>query len=223
MECFKEGWQLIKPKYWLLFTVSLLGALIGSSSLYVLLGSMVCGIFLCYFRAVDGKEIGIEHLFRGFRYFFPSLLVALVVVVPMAIVLLLVYVPLLFATYMGGRVDQEELMTLLTGTLAVEFAVSIVMVCIHTLLMFAFPLIVDRELSGWRSMIVSAKAVWKNLKGVTGLWAIGFILTLAGMLAFCIGIYFVIPVVVAGNIVAFRKVFPKTVGNGNPGEEAVTL
>ncbi|MBK7705181.1 MAG: hypothetical protein IPJ30_05230 [Acidobacteria bacterium] len=34
------------------------------------------------------------------------------------------------------------------------------------------------------------------------------VLSLAGMLAFCVGIYFVIPIIIAGNVLAYRKVFP---------------
>jgi uncharacterized membrane protein len=37
---------------------------------------------------------------------------------------------------------------------------------------------------------------------------VNFGLALLGELALCIGIYLVIPLMIAGNVVAFRKVFP---------------
>jgi uncharacterized membrane protein len=46
--------------------------------------------------------------------------------------------------------------------------------------------------------------------GVVGLILVNFGLMLLGELAICIGIYFVIPVLVAGNVVAYRRVFPRT-------------
>jgi len=209
VECFKEGWAAIKPHYWLIFAITIVGFLIGGLSMYVLLGSMVCGVFHCYFRLLDGKETGLEHLFRGFRYFWPSFFVVIVMMAPTVILIGLIYVPLLLATFSGAPITEDELFALLSGTLVIEFIVAVIMVCIHTLMMFSFPLIVDRGLSGWQSIIVSAKAVLKNLKGVTGLWAVRFVAALAGYLALCVGIYFVIAVILAANIAAYRKVFPK--------------
>jgi uncharacterized membrane protein len=51
--------------------------------------------------------------------------------------------------------------------------------------------------------------VLKNLGGVGGLIVVNFALILAGELAFCIGIYLVIPIVTATQVVAYRKVFPR--------------
>ena len=84
------------------------------------------------------------------------------------------------------------------------------MVCFHTLLMFSFPLIVDRNLSAVKAMTTSARAVLRNLGGVVGLILVNFGLVLVGELAFCVGVYFVIPILIAGNVVAYRKVFPST-------------
>ena len=208
LECFKEGWVSIKDSYWLLFAITIVGLLIGGLSLYILVGSMVCGIFSVYFKVFDNKEPQFEDLFAGFRFFRPSLIVVMVIVVPTAVVVGLIYVPLLLATISGTRMSGDEFFALLAGTLVAEFVLAFVMVCIHTLLMFSFPLIVDRGLGGWESIKVSAGAVWHNLPGVTGLWAVSFVAALAGYLALCVGIYFVIPLIVAGNLAAYRKVFP---------------
>ncbi len=61
-------------------------------------------------------------------------------------------------------------------------------------------------------MKTSAKAVWGNMGGVVGLIMVNIVLTLIGQLALCVGIYFVIPIILAGNVVAYRKVFPATNG-----------
>jgi len=222
MECFKEGWEAIKPHFWLIFAVTMIGFLIGGLSMYVLLGAMICGVYHCYFRALDGQEAGIEQLFHGFSFFWPSLFVTIVLIAPTVVLIGLVYVPLLITTFTGTRISEEELFTLLSGTILLELVVAVIMVCLHTLMMFSYPLIVDRGLTGWRAIIVSAKAVWKNLRGVTGLWALSFVVTLAGYLALCVGIYFVIPLVIAANVAAYRKVFPKLeqVQDGPPPPDA---
>jgi uncharacterized membrane protein len=209
MECFREAWDAIKPNYWLVFVVTMVGALIGGLSAYVLFGAMACGIYSCYLSAIDGEPVEIEHLFRGFRYFWTSIPVTILIVGPIVILMALIYLPLIYATYMGQVFTQEELLTMLTSTLLVEFVFVIIMVCLHTLILFSYPLIVDRGLSGWMSVTVSARAVWKNLRGVTGIWALSFVATLAGYLVFCVCLYFVIPLVLAANVAAYRKVFPK--------------
>lgn len=209
IECFREGWEAIKPNYWLIFVITIVGVLIGGISAYIFLGAMVCGIYYCYFRALDGESVEIQHLFRGLSFFWPSLLITILVIGPAVLLIGLIYVPLLYSTMMGAVLTEKELYTMLASALVTEFVVALVMVCLHTLIIFSFPLIVDRGLSGWQSVIISAKAVWKNLGGVTGLWAVGFVVALIGYMAFCVGIYFVIPLLLASNVAAYRKVFPK--------------
>jgi uncharacterized membrane protein len=100
---------------------------------------------------------------------------------------------------------------MLSGVFAIDFVFIIIMVCVHTLIMFAFPLIVDRGLGGFKAVLTSAKAVWKNLSGVAGLFAVNFVLSLAGALACVLGLYLIIPILIAGNLVAYRKIFPAQV------------
>ena len=208
VECVKEGWELIKNDYWLLFAVALVGAIIGGVSFYILLGAMACGIFYCYLQAIDGERVSFEGLWKGFNYFAPGLVVTLFIVVPMIFVYAIIYLPFVMAMVMGQNLSESEMMTLLFGAMAVDLVFIVIMVCFHTLLMFSFPLIVDRNLSGFQAMMTSARAVWKNMGGVVGLILVNFGLAFLGYLALCIGLYFVIPIMIAGNAVAYRKVFP---------------
>jgi hypothetical protein len=209
VECYREGWNAIKDQYWILFAVTIVGMILGGITLYILLGAVVCGIFKCFFNVFDGEKAELETVFKSFKYFKPSLPVVVLIVVPMLLVFGSIYAPVLYATFMGARMTEEELFSLLTGTLIIEFIVATVMVCLHTLLMFAFPLIVDRNMSGWQAIKTSARAVWKNMSGVAGLWAVGFVISLLGLLVFCFGTYLTMPIIIAGNIAAYRKVFPK--------------
>lgn len=209
VECFKEGWELIKDQYWLLFGITLVGAMIGGASLYIAFGAMICGIFYCYFQKIDGRAVKFEDLFKGFDYFLAGLIVVIFIVVPLIIVYAFIYLPFIIAIIMGSKLSQSEFITLLTSSLLIDLIFVVLMVCLHTLLIFSFPLIVDRNLSGWQAMRLSARAVWGNLSGVAGLFVVGFGINLVGMLLFCVGIYFTVPIIIAGNIVAYRKVFPR--------------
>ena len=208
IECLKEAWELIKPDYWLLFAVTIVGVLIGGMTLYILLGGMMCGIYFVYLKRIDGGPVVFEDLWKGLSWFVPGLVVTVFIMVPFLIVYGVIYVPLIMAAIMGERMSENELLSLLGGIFAVDLMLMVGMVCLHTLIIFAFPLIVDRGLGGFRAMLVSAKAVWRNLGGVAGLYAVNFALALAGLLAACVGIYLVIPVLLAANLVAYRKVFP---------------
>lgn len=217
IECFKEGWQLIKNDYWILFAVSLVGGLIGGMSFYVLLGAMVCGIYYCYLQTIDGKPISFDGLWKGFSYFLPSLLVTILIVIPMFIIFGVIYAPFVMAMVMGSKLSPDELMGLMFGALAIDVVLAIIMTCFHTLLMFSFPLIVDRNLGAFEAIKTSARAVLRNLGGVVGLIGVGIVLSLFGIITCGVGMYFIMPVMLAGYAVAYRKIFPApSSGNFNP-------
>lgn len=209
VECVKEGFELIKSDYWLLFGIWLVGGMLGGISLFIAAGAMTCGTFYAYLKKIDGFPVKFEDLFKGMQWFGSGLVVMLFIVVPMLVVYAVIYVPVVMAGIMGGKLSQDEFMAMLLGALAVDLVLVVIMVCVHTLLMFAFPLIVDRNLGAFAAIATSARAVLRNLGGVAGLFAINFVLVLAGYLALCVGIYFVIPIIIAGNVVAYRRVFPR--------------
>lgn len=212
IECVQEAFELIKPDFWMLFAISLVGALIGGVSMYVLIGAMVCGIFYCYLKVIDGGRASFDDLWLGFKYFWPSLPVTLAIFVPVilwtVVLFITLYLPLVTAAIMGNKANGAVVLGSFMVGLVIDLIVGVVMICLHTLLIFCFPLIVDRGMSSWDSMKLSARAVMKNLGGIGGLIAVNFGLVLLGELAFCIGIYLVIPVITASNLVAYRKVFP---------------
>jgi hypothetical protein len=209
IECVKEGWEIIKPDYWLFFAITLVGMLIGGATLYILLGAMVCGIFYAFLKKIDGENASFDYLWKGFQWWLPGLIVTIVFIAPLIIVYGIIYAPFIASLMMGSKLSQDELMGLIFGALAVDLIFVILMVCFHTLLLFSYPLIVDRNLGALKAMTTSAKAVWRNLKGIAGLYGVGFVLSFLGGLACGIGTYFVIPIIIAGNIVAYRKIFPR--------------
>jgi hypothetical protein len=212
IECVKEAWQLIKSDYWILFAILLVGALIGAFTLYVLIGTMMCGIMYCYLRRIDGYSVQFDDLWKGFSFFWPSLPAAILIVVPLVIWILILtvtlYLPIVMSAVMGDRLSGDELMATFGGVFLIDLIVAIVMISFHTLLMFAFPLIVDRGLKGFAPIAVSARAVLKNLGGIGGLIVMNFLMVLCGELACGIGLYFVMPLLMATTLVAYRKVFP---------------
>ena len=208
IDCFKEGWEIIKPDYWILFAVSLVGILIGGATMYILLGAMLCGIYYSFLKRIDGGRVVFDDLFKGLSRFLPALLVTILIIGPMFFFIAVMYAPMIVMAVMGNRLSDQQALTFIGGALIVELIFAFIMVCFHTLLIFAFPLIIDRQLSAWQAIKTSARAVLKNLGGVIGVILVGFVVVLVGELALCIGVYFAIPILIAGNMVAYRKVFP---------------
>ena len=212
IECIREGWDLIKEDFWLLFAISLVGALIAGFTVYILLGAMICGIFGCYLKKIDGKPVAFEDLWLGFGYLGPSALVTIIFVVPIVVYVIVLFVtiysPLVVAAIMGNKADPTIILGTFLAAIVVDVIIAIAMTCIHSLMIFCFPLLVDRKLSSLDSLRLSARAVMKNISGIAGLVGVNFVLVLLGQLAFCVGIYFVVPIITAGNLVAYRKVFP---------------
>ena len=213
IECVKEGFVLIKDEYFVLLAVSIVGAMIAAVSLYILIGAMVCGIFACYLRKIDGGRVEFADLFTGFSYFWKSLLVTILIVVPLVVWILVLfltlYLPLLMQAVGGTKASGDEILTTFLVVMAIDLLVALVMVCFHSLLFFCFPLIVDRGLSSLDSIKLSARATVKNIAGIGGLIGLNFLIVLAGELLLCVGIYLAIPIITASTLVAYRKVFPK--------------
>jgi len=208
VEVYREAWDMIKGQYWVIWAVTVVGLLVGSVVPIVLIGPMMCGIYLVLLQTFEGRTVDFSQLFKGFDYFLPGLIVALFVTVPTIILIFSIYVPMMALAIAGPRLSESEVIAAIVGIVVVETVIAIFMVCLHTLLFFAFPLIVDRKLSAMDAMKTSASAVWQNLSGVVGLFVVGFGVAIVGYAMLCIGIYLVLPLIIAANVVAYRKVFP---------------
>lgn len=212
VECFKQGWELIKDQYWLFFAITLVGMILGSFIPIIGVGVMFCGIYYCLLQKINGQTVSFEGLFKGFNYLVPSLIVTLVIIIPTFVLMFFMYgsmFAVIFAlTNQRGRLDDSAF-PVLFGTMMLEGVImGLLLGCLHALIMFAYPLIVEHNLSGGDAFKTSARAVWRNLNGVIGLIVCEFVLGLIGYMLCGIGLYLVMPIMFAGVLVAYRQVFP---------------
>jgi len=218
VECMREGWELIKDQYWLFFGVTLVGMLIaGIVPFGILLGTMFCGIYYCLFQKMNGQAATFEGLFKGFNYFVPALIATLVFIIPAIILGIIAYIPLILMQIRMMNEENPNPAEIFSymGFFFVEMLVLwLILGSIHAFLFFAYPLIIERNLAGMDAFKLSAKAVWQNLGGVVGFIALEFLLGLIGYMVCFVGVYFTLPLMFAGALVAYRKVFPAP-GNQN--------
>ena len=223
VECLKEGWALIRDQYWLFMGISLVGMLIGGAVPLILLGPMMVGIFLCLFRRMRGEPVEFGMLFKGFDYFGQSLIVALIKAIPMVVVIVpfyLIMFVVMMTTMPRNHPTPDETSTFMFSFFGLEivFIVVIVIVglAVETFFLFAFPLVVDRNLTGMDAIKLSIKAGKANFGGVLGLLLLNAAVGFIGVLCCFVGVYFVMPVTLAAQAIAYRRVFPETLQNFTP-------
>lgn len=217
--CLKEGWALIKDQYWLFFGIVIVGLLVGGVVPIVLVGPMMVGIYLCFFRKMKGEPIEFGTLFKGFDFFAQGLIAALIQMIPMVVVMVPMYLIwfVVFFTTMprgGDRMSPDEAQTFIFTFLGFELVFIVVVVAVglvaNIFFMFAFPLIADRNLSGLDAIKLSIKAGKANFGAILLMQLLNVGLGILGVLACYVGVFFIMPVSLAAAAVAYRRVFPET-------------
>jgi uncharacterized membrane protein len=221
VECVKAGWALIKDQYWLFVGICIVAILIGSAvPLGILLGPMMCGIYLTLFKKRRGELIEFGTLFKGFDFFGPSVVATLVHYVPIIVIV----VPAYFIFYVGmilSMATQDPNDPNPAAMLGVFFGFAlfiVVMMILVTILSvgftFSYSLITDRKLQGFDAVKLSFRAALANFWRLLGLVMLTTLLQVGGVLLCYIGLIFVLPINFAAIAAAYEQVF----GLANPNE-----
>jgi uncharacterized membrane protein len=212
VECLKEGWQTIKDSYWLFLGITLVAMLIGGAVPVVLIGPMMCGLYLCLFAKMRGDPVEFGMLFKGFDYFMHGLVAAAIQTLPVILIMAVgqvIFVAFTLIIMPTRRGDAMPPVFWVGLVLFVLFAM-IVSLAIHSLFLFAYPLIVDRNLSGLEAIKLSYRAALQNRSGIIGLILLISGLGILGVLACYVGVFLIMPISFASYAVAYRRVFPET-------------
>lgn len=211
--CFKLGWNLIKDQYWMMVGVAFVGMLIGSLvPMGIVMGPMMCGIYLCLFSKMRGEKVSFDLLFKGFDFFAESLIATLIMIVPIILCLVPLYIVMILAMTMGAAgncpADPSRVLSALLPILVVVIIFFFLFaLAVGVFFIFAYPLIADRKISGINAIKTSARAAWANLGGLAALLLINMALGLIGMCCCYIGAIFIMPVGFAALAFAYRQVF----------------
>jgi len=210
VELLKRAKELLGEQYWLFVGITFLGILIGTAlPLGILMGPMMCGIYLCYSQRAGGKPVPFELLFKGFDFFVESLIatlimvgVSLLVAIPLGIVFFVVFVVLMAATDGEGAPAMIVLMPLFYLTLI------LMVVLVSTPFLFVYPLIAERGLKAVPAVKTSFQGVMANFGGVLMLILLYTLISMVGTcLCYVPGILF-LPLSFGGIFLAYRNIFP---------------
>ena len=215
VECLKAGWELVRDQYWLFVGICAVAMIVGSAvPLGILMGPMMCGLYLIFFSKRRGLPIEFGMLFKGFDYFGQSVVAALLHVIPIMVVIVPAYIFLyisMFAAMAAGAAnpDSGPLATLMVFFVVIVFYVFVLLVIIFISIgfMFAYPLIVDRGLPGFEAVKLSFRAGLANFWRLLGLSLLGGLLGICGALLCYIGILLVFPITLSSVAAAYEQVF----------------
>lgn len=212
-ECLKAGWNLVKGQYWLFFGICAIGLLIGSLvPLGILMGPMMCGIYLSFFKLKRGQPVELNDLFKGFDYFVHSLVATMIHMIPVMVIFVPTYIVFYISMFammaqQGDRPDPSVLLGFFGIFAVVWIVIIIVLLALSVVFTFAYPLIVDRKLSGVDAVKLSIKAGLANFWRVLGLLLLNGLIGLLGVMACYVGIFFIFPITMGALATAYEQVF----------------
>lgn len=221
VECIKAGWNLIRSQYWLFVGLSVVGLLIGSVVPFgILLGPMMCGIYLTLFKIRRGQPVEFNDLFKGFDYFGDSLIATLLHLVPVLVVFIpsyiVFYIGLFFLMPRNGEPEPGALFGFF-GLFAVFWLVMMVLLILVSVgFTFAYPLIVDRRLSGLNAVKLSIRAGMANFWQLLGMLLLNGLMSFVGVLFCYVGVFLVLPITFAAIATAYEQVFGLAAGEAQP-------
>ena len=215
MECFSEGYKLIKDRYWFFVGLCFIVILVGSAVPFgILMGPMMCGLFMTFFMKRTGQPIEFNTLFKGFDHFGQSIIATLIHVVPVVIIIVPAY--LLFylgffvtmaASASGDQPNPAAMFGFLGFMVVFWLAIVVIIVVISIAFTFSYPLIVDRHLQGMDAVKLSARAAMANFWKLLGLSLLSGLLGFLGVLLCYVGVFFVFPISYSAVAVAYEQVF----------------
>jgi len=214
MECLRGGWDLVKSQYWLFVGISAVGMIIANLVPFgILMGPMMCGIYLTLFKQRRGQLIEFGDLFKGFDRFGESLVAALLHMVPIFVILIPTYIVFYISMFamMAAQGGSEPAPGVLLGFFGfwavVWILLMLFMILISVAFTFAYPLIADRQVSGFDAVKLSFRAAMANFWGLLALMLLSGLLAVVGILLCYVGWFLLMPITFGAMAVAYEQVF----------------
>lgn len=224
--CISEGWNFIKPNYWLFFGMSVVYLLIviiagnipyaGGIINIIVGGALTCGIYIALLAHWRRESVPFSLMFEGFSRIVPTTLVTLIATIPWLIFGLIIGLIVSLPKMTPGAENPTEVINAIFNREVIVplvlsyLAALLVSTVFSILLFFALPLIADRNARIGDALKLSFSAATNNIGGLLALLIFEGLLIIAGVFACGVGVLFVLPVVYAANIVAYKSVFPET-------------
>lgn len=219
LDCLARSWELFKNSFGILFggtalfllihfalsalaEVRFIGFLFTLASL-IISGPLMGGLYFLFLKTIRNQPASLEDLFAGFSdKFIQLLLTHLVVTVLTLLAALPGGVVLGMGAVLGATQPGAIVLIVLGGILAL-----IPVVYLTVSWVFALPLVLDKRLDFWTAMELSRRMVSKRFWEVFVLLIALFIVTAAGFLACCVGLFVSLPLAIGALMYAYEDIF----------------
>jgi predicted Ser/Thr protein kinase len=204
--CVKRGWRLLKGEFW---------PIVGITALFVALFAVASSVGGSSMQRNSGGQSSVEF----------GSAVALLVWGPLMGGLLLYYlkkirmesttVELAFCGFGSGhRFLHLFLAGFVTGLLTWLGFLCLILPGIYLLVawMFTLPLVIDKQLDFWSAMELSRKVVTKHWFKFLGFAIVLLLLYFAGLLMLIVGVFVMMPIILAALMYAYEDIFGKVTG-----------
>lgn len=224
--CISAGWRLVFANFGLLFGGTLIflliqaalnglravpfaGVLLMVVSLIVS-GPLRAGWSMLFLKPMRGEPTEVGELFRGFNerfwqfvlaYLIPVLIIGCAAI-PGGIIVGIAFI----AFGLHGFTAVMPVAAIAVITVGVIIAI-IPAVYFGIVWQFAVPLTIDKGMEFWEAMGLSHTMVRRHFASVFALVILCALITVAGVLACCVGVLIAIPVAQAAKMYAYETIF----------------
>ena len=218
--CIRGATELIKDQYWLFVGMCAVGLLIGSAvPMGILMGPMMCGLYLAFFKKRRGEPIEFATMFKGFDYFAQAVVATLIHVVPILIIVvpayIFFYVSFVLSIAAQGNEPNPAAMFGVMGVFMIFWLVVFLIIMFLSIgFTFVYPLIVDRKLQAFDAVKWSFRAAMGNFGRLLLLMLLTSLLGIGGVLLCYVGVFLVLPISYGALAIAYEQVF----GLSGPGD-----
>jgi hypothetical protein len=208
--CISRGWELVKNNFW---------PVVGVTALIILITVAINQVFGLFTRPTINAMIN-EHRFSpgGIFIIFLTMIVSGPIYAVFMAGLFKYYLKLIrgesagigdaFSGF-GPSIGQLVLLGLVMNTLVMIGYVLCLVPGIYLAVawFFSMPLVIDRQMGFWQAMELSRKMVNKHWFLMFAFLLVYGLLSMAGLIACCIGIFVTLPIGLAALMYAYETVF----------------
>ena len=211
-----RAWATVGANFWPCVGVTLLVYLammvsqqipcIGFFASFVMTGPLFGGLYLYFLRQLRGQPAVLADAFSGFnkphfgRLALTSTVVTLITIAVMAVLI----GP---GVALNWSAIQEKSSTPPIGFIVWCLVAVLPLMYLSVAWLFSYALVIDRGLEFWPAMQLSRKVVNMNLGGWFLFILVLGLLSMAGVLALCVGIFVVLPVSMCSLMVIYEDIF----------------
>lgn len=214
---------ILGDQYLTYVAVCFVALLIGGIVPIVLIGPMMCGMFVCFRERMLGRPGGFDGIFKGFDKFAESLIASLVQTAISMVVIIPVYMVFAFVIMFlilgidnaqNGPPSAGFLFGILAAYGGLFLTLGVLIALISVPFTFVFPLVIDKNMQAMEAIGASWKAAKMNFMGIFYMHLLHMFI--AGIAALCcyLPAFLFMPLAFGATYTLYQDIFG--ISNANP-------